>query len=84
VQVVTGARTTKLATEKGSAGVRAVGVEYAVGGPSGSRQTGARIAAAAAAVVRAQCMIAKCYVCVWGGGVSTACAAAASHMCNAY
>jgi hypothetical protein len=40
LQVVTGARTTKLATEKGSAGVRAVGVEYAVGGPSGSRQTG--------------------------------------------
>lgn len=40
VQVVTGARTTKLATEKGSA-VRAVGVEYTIGGPSGSRQTGA-------------------------------------------
>ncbi|WIA36647.1 hypothetical protein OEZ86_007931 [Tetradesmus obliquus] len=39
LEVVTGARTTKLATEKGSAGVRAVGVEYATGGPSGSRQT---------------------------------------------
>eukprot|EP00883_Tetradesmus_obliquus_P015154 jgi/Sobl393_1/8272/SZX76909.1 len=38
LQVVTGARTTKLATEKGSA-VRAVGVEYTIGGPSGSRQT---------------------------------------------
>jgi hypothetical protein len=43
LQVVTGARTTKLATEKGSTGVRAVGVEYAVGGPGSSRQTGAYI-----------------------------------------
>jgi hypothetical protein len=42
MQVVTGARTTKLATEKGSSGVRAVGVEYAVGGPGSSRQTGVR------------------------------------------
>eukprot|EP00775_Hariotina_reticulata_P009838 gene9838-9997_t len=38
--VVTNARTTKLATEGGSSGARTVGVEYAVGGRSGSKQTG--------------------------------------------
>lgn len=40
LSVVTGAHATQLATESGSSGTRAVGVEYAVGGPSGSRQTG--------------------------------------------
>lgn len=40
LSVVTNARATQLATESGSSGTRAVGVEYAVGGPSGSRQTG--------------------------------------------
>lgn len=40
LSVVTGARATQLATESSSSGTRAVGVEYAVGGPSGSRQTG--------------------------------------------
>jgi len=38
--VVTNARTTKLATESGSSGARTVGVEYAVGGRSGTKQTG--------------------------------------------
>jgi hypothetical protein len=42
LSVVTGARATQLATESGSSGTRAVGVEYGVGGPSGSRQTGMR------------------------------------------
>jgi choline dehydrogenase-like flavoprotein len=41
LSVVTGARATKLATEAGSSGARAVGVEYAVGGPGAARQTGA-------------------------------------------
>ena len=41
LSVVTGARATQLATESSSSGTRAVGVEYAVGGPSGSRQSGA-------------------------------------------
>jgi choline dehydrogenase-like flavoprotein len=40
LSVVTGARATQLATEQGSSGTRAVGVEYAVNGPSGSKQTG--------------------------------------------
>lgn len=40
LSVVTGARATQLATESGASGTRAVGVEYAVGGPSGTRQTG--------------------------------------------
>jgi choline dehydrogenase-like flavoprotein len=40
LSVVTGARATQLATESGSSGTRAVGVEYAVGGPAGTRQTG--------------------------------------------
>lgn len=39
LSVVTGAVTTKLATETGSAGARTVGVEYAVGGRNGQRQT---------------------------------------------
>lgn len=37
---MTGACATQLATEQGSSGTRAVGVEYAMNGPSGSRQTG--------------------------------------------
>lgn len=40
--VVTNARATQLATESGSSGTKAVGVEYAVSGPSGTRQTGGR------------------------------------------
>lgn len=41
LSVVTGARATQLATETSSSGgPRAVGVEYAVNGPAGSRETG--------------------------------------------
>jgi len=40
LSVVTGARATKLATESSSSGTRAVGVEYAVNGPSGTRASG--------------------------------------------
>ncbi|KAF8065553.1 alkJ [Scenedesmus sp. PABB004] len=39
LRVITGARTTRLATEGGAAGPRAVGVEYAVGGPGGARES---------------------------------------------
>lgn len=50
LSVVTGARTTKLATEGGSAGARAVGVEYAVDGRNGARQTGEQAAKRGVAV----------------------------------
>lgn len=40
LSVVTGARATKLATESSSSGTRAVGVEYAVNGPSGTKASG--------------------------------------------
>eukprot|EP00878_Enallax_costatus_P001969 GHUV01002133.1.p1 GENE.GHUV01002133.1~~GHUV01002133.1.p1 ORF type:complete len:615 (+),score=207.39 GHUV01002133.1:83-1927(+) len=39
LSVVTSATTTKLATETGAAGARTVGVEYAVGGRTGAKQT---------------------------------------------
>lgn len=41
--VVTEATTTKLATESGSSGARTVGVEYAVGGRNGVKDTGGHL-----------------------------------------
>lgn len=40
LKVVTGARTTKIGLEKGSAGPRTRGVEFATGGPQSERFTG--------------------------------------------